>query len=199
MLRWGVVSLAVQEAAAVDELPELLDGQAERINAAQNRLQQLLVATAGLLIAQQVRQRGGRPAWTEEERQRAKARVLTVLADPNMRLDVLVALLGQLAGAATPEEEAQIRGAFRTLMASGSGAYRSISGALCGVLLVRVLLGPELLAGSEEVSRAVTAALARSGAGLMADELAKLAEDLAQLAAASEAVHGPAYEVLLSQ
>lgn len=84
--------------AAGPKTPEVLLFDRARLHDLQNALQQLMVAAAGLLIVQQLRQAGGLP-WDAELRAQARRRLLVVLADPGMKLAHLVAELTQLAGA----------------------------------------------------------------------------------------------------
>jgi hypothetical protein len=84
--------------AAGPQTPEVLLFDRVRLHDLQNALQQLLVAAAGLLIVQQLRQAGGLP-WDAEMRAQARRRLLIVLSDPGMKLAHLVTELTQLAGA----------------------------------------------------------------------------------------------------
>jgi hypothetical protein len=84
--------------AAGPQTPEVLLFDRARLHDLQNALQQLMVAAAGLLIVQQLRQAGGLP-WDTAMRAQARMRLLIVLSDPGMKLAHLVTELTQLAGA----------------------------------------------------------------------------------------------------
>lgn len=99
IVRAGLLSLVSGTTpAAGPQTPEVLMFDRARLHDLQNALQQLMVAAAGLLIVQQLRQAGGLP-WDAEMRAQARRRLLVVLADPGMKLAHLVTELTQLAGA----------------------------------------------------------------------------------------------------
>lgn len=98
-VRAGLLSLVSSTTpAAGPQTPEVLAFDRARLHDLQNALQQLMVAAAGLLIVQQLRQAGGLP-WDAEMRAQARRRLLVVLSDPGMKLAHLVTELTQLAGA----------------------------------------------------------------------------------------------------
>lgn len=99
MVRAGLLALVSSTTpAAGPQTPEVLLFDRSRLHDLQNALQQLMVAAAGLLIVQQLRQAGGLP-WDAEMRAQARRRLLIVLSDPGMKLAHLVTELTQLAGA----------------------------------------------------------------------------------------------------
>lgn len=206
MLRVGVVGLVAQEVPAVGpSLAETLRLDQERLHAAQNRFQQLVIVTAGLLLVSQIRARVRAPAWTPAERSAARRRLLIVVADPKLSMADLTAELCQLAGALGDQAASeQLATAFSTITRPGSGALASIGNGVAGVLLAHLLLGTsgsaadggaanDMLAAAKA---AMTAVLNRIGASVVAEDVAALAADLAALVAVNEAVHGDLYERL---
>ncbi len=205
VVRTGVVALVSSDKPAVGPaLAETLAWDAERIHAAQNAFQQLVVVTAALLLVQQTRARAGRPALPPADAAAARKRLMVVLSDPSMSLTGLVSELYRLAtsDATTPAadavaEEAALGTAFRALMNPSSAAFTSISNALAAALSLHLLLGSAAVAADAGGSAgAVAAVLGRVGAATMADDVASLAQKLATLCAVSENVFGPVYASL---
>lgn len=125
-VRAGLLSLISSPTpAAGPQTPEVLLFDRTRLHDLQNALQQLMVAAAGLLIVQQLRQAGGLP-WDAELRAQARRRLLVVLADPGMKLAHLVTELTQLAGAAGVATEERVSLQCRRVFVLGArGAHRT--------------------------------------------------------------------------
>ncbi len=193
--RAALLALIAGDTPAAASLPELLANDGERLHAAQNGLQQLLVLAGGLLIVQQLRQAAG-AGWSAVEKEAARRRLMVVVADPAMRLSDLVTELTQLAGAqGASVQEAQVKNMFVTIVNPESAAFRSIRSGVCAALLAHLLHGKERLAGQRE---AVAAALGRIGASALADDVAALGQQLASVAAVNEAVHEELLQALLA-
>jgi hypothetical protein len=107
-IRAGLLSLVSSTTpAAGPQAPEVLLFDRVRLHDLQNALQQLMVAAAGLLMVQQLRQAASLP-WDAELRAQARRRLLVVLADPAMKLAHLVTELTQLAGAGAVATEERV-------------------------------------------------------------------------------------------
>lgn len=195
--RAGLVDLVSSDAPAVGaQLPELLTHDKERLHAAQNGLQQLIVMASGLLIVQQLRQAAGL-WWTSEDKVAARRRLYIVLSDPGMKLTDLVTEISQLAGSSSLSAETQVKNMFMTLVNPESSSFKALKNMLCVVLLTCVLHGPDVLSGDSEAARAAASALARAGASALVQDVASLAGKLADIAAVNEAVHGDILAVML--
>jgi hypothetical protein len=185
-------AVAGDQAAAGEQLPEVLQYDRERLHAAQNAFQELLVLAAGLLIVQQLRQQQGL-GWTAAEREAARRRLLVVLADPGMKPSDLVTEISQLSSGKGGSDgmalEAQVQQVFSSIVSPGSGPYRSIRSALVVALLAHLLHGSAQVATDGALQRAVMGALGKVGASALVPEVAALADQLARIAAVNEAVH----------
>jgi hypothetical protein len=122
----------------------------------------------------------------------AKRRLSALLASPDVCLADIAAEVTLLADA--PQQEASVHAVLRNMLGKSSPALRSITSALCNALTAHLVLGPS----SPAAVNASNAALTRCGAGALDAEVAILAGKLAEVAAVTEAVCGPWYEILSS-
>lgn len=186
LFRAALLSLVAADAPAAGEaLPELLVLDGERLHAAQNGFQRLMVTAASLLIVQQLRGASGMP-WGAEQQAAAARRLRVLLSDPGMRLSDVVSELTALAGSAS---EAPVKAMFMRIVNPDSAAFKSIRSGLCTALYAHLLLGGARLAPDAAAGQAVAAALARVGASVLQQDVAAAAEQLLRVAAVNEAVH----------
>ncbi|KAI8469412.1 MAG: hypothetical protein J3K34DRAFT_459391 [Monoraphidium minutum] len=201
-LRAALVALVSRDApAAAPGGPEVLSHDRERLHALQNGLQQLAVAAAGLLIAQQLRAAGGAP-WAHDARAAARRRLMVVLSDPGMRLSDLITEIARVANDGAPQgaplaDEDRVRGMFTSVVDPAGTAFKSVRAALGAALLAHALYGRAAMAPDGGPGRAAAAALARVGAGPLYGDVAALGERLAAVAGVVEAVWGDALAALL--
>jgi hypothetical protein len=198
MVRAGLLALVISDTPAVSpELPEVLGCDRARLHDLQNALQQLMVAAAGLLIVQQLRQAAGLP-WDAELRAAARRRLLITLSDPSMKLAHLVTELTQLAGAGAVATEERVRHMFTTIVNPEASAFKSIRSGITAALAAHLLYGRAAMAADGSAASSCGAVLGRVGAAALAADVAELGQRLAAVAAVCEAVHGSTLELLAS-
>ena len=192
VLRAGLVTLVANDvpAATREDLPEVLQFDRERLHAAQNGLQQLLVLAGGLLLVQQLRGAAGL-TWGAEERAAARRRLLVVLSDPSMKLSHLVTELSQFAGASSLSSETQVKNMFMSVVNPEGAGFKSLRTNLSYALLTHLLYG-KAAAGSGDgvLAGPLGTVLARAGATSLSEDVAGLAGQLAGIAGVVEAVSG---------
>jgi hypothetical protein len=192
VLRAGLVTLVASDvpAATREDLAEVLQFDKDRLHAAQNGLQQLLVLAGGLLLVQQLRGAAGL-AWGPEERAAARLRLLVVLSDPSMKLSHLVTELSQLAGASSLSSETQVKNMFMSVVNPEGAGFKSLRTNLSYALLTHLLYGrAAAVAGDGALAGPLGTVLARAGASSLAEDVAGLAGQLAAVAGVVEVVCG---------
>lgn len=208
LVRCGLAQLVAGEGAVTHlALPETLTPDSGRLQGAQNEFQRLVVLTASLLALQHASRLASAgaactdgvdsPAFVSTSTpnpiiETAKRRLSAVLASPDVCLADIAAEITSLAQA--PQHETSVHAVLRSMLGKSGSALRSITSALCNALTAHLVLGPN----SPAVVNASHAALTRSGAGALGAEVAILAGKLAEVAAVTEAVCGPWYEILSS-
>jgi T-complex protein 11 len=211
LVRCGLAQLVAGEGAVTRlGLPETLKPDAARLQSGQNEFQRLVVLTASLLALQHASRVGGAgsasgfdgstpstaftgsTATSTATVEAAKRRLSAILASPDVCLADVAAEITSLAQA--PQQEASINAILRNMLGKSSPALRSITSALCNALNAHLVLGTS----SPAAVNASNAALTRCGAGALGAEVAILAGKLAEVAAVTEAVCGPWYEILSS-
>ena len=213
LVRCGLAQLVAGEGAVTHlALPETLTPDSGRLQGAQNEFQRLVVLTASLLALQHVSRLAGAsagagagaaacidgvntPAFVSTSTsntitENAKRRLSAVLASPDVCLADVAAEIASLVQA--QQQETSIHAVLRNMLGKSSPALRSITSALCNALTAHLVLGTS----SPAAANASHAALTRSGAGALGAEVAILAGKLAEVAAVTEAVCGPWYEIL---
>ena len=201
-------------------LPEPLRPDEGRLQSAQNDFQRIMVLSAALVVLQHVisAKSTGMPATigdagngngnlSSEMIDRAKRRLSAVLAAPDVCLaDIAIEVTSLVAGAqhaqhaqqtsqqqqASSQQEAIVQAMLRSMLGKSSGALRSITSGLCNALSAHLILGP----GSPRARAVVEPALIRCGAAGLSADVLSLAGRLVEIAAVSEAVCGPWYEIL---
>ncbi|KAL6747933.1 hypothetical protein V8C86DRAFT_1238533 [Haematococcus lacustris] len=222
VVRLGVLALVTSDQPAVSPaLAETLAWDAQRLHAAQNSFQRLLVVCVCMGLVASTRAGRAVPPLNAHAGQAAKRRLLVLLADSSVGLPDLVTELSRLvaheagprtftghtadgghtvangaAGAATAlnlEEEAALSRSLKALVEPGSVAFSAVKEALSRVLTLHLVLGPVAIRHEPAVRRAAASMLAQEGAAVVAEDLAQLAQQLLALCGVSEAVHGEVY------
>jgi hypothetical protein len=202
LVRCGLAQLVAGEGAVTHlALPETLTPDGGRLQAGQNEFQRLVVLTASLLALQHATRAASATSGSAEfvststsnaTTETSKRRLSAILASPDVCLADVAAEVTLLAQA--PQQEMSVHAVLRNMLGKSSPALRSITSALCNALTAHLVLGPS----SPAAVNASTAALTRCGAGALAAEVAILAGKLAEVAAVTEAVCAPWYEILSS-
>ncbi|KAK9816195.1 hypothetical protein WJX74_000320, partial [Apatococcus lobatus] len=201
VVRLGLVGLVSGETpVGPSNAPETLGLDLARLHAAQNSFQQLIVLAACLLLIQQASRQPtsnspghAAPATLDE----AKQRLVAVLADPHMRLPDLSSEAARLAGqGGSGEADAAMQSGLSRMLTRSGGAFKALAAGVACTLQLHLLSGPWNVASDSTLQAAASGALARCGAGSLKAEVARLAQDLGQIAAISEAVHVDIYERL---
>lgn len=199
-VRLGLVHLIAGEIPVErTALAETLRLDAQRLHAAQNEMQQLVVLAACMLLLQQS-VAGQQPTDRHiPDVDDVKRRLVSILADPSMRLPDLAAELSRLAGTeADAQSQAGIEAALNRMLLRSSGAFKALSTGISNAVQLQLLAGPNSVASDAGLQQAVHGALARCGAASLKAEVAQLSARLGQTAALSEAVHVNVYQTLLS-
>ena len=199
VVRLGLVHLISGEIPVEKTaLAETLRLDAQRLHLAQNDFQQVVVLAACLLLLQQ--------SWAAQQAEATrpqvgdvKQRLMGILADPSMRLPDLAAELTHLAGSySNAQRQSAMEAALNRMLLRSSGAFKALSSGIGNAVQLQLLASPATSQSDAELQQAVSAALARCGAGALKPEVSQLALRLTQTAALTEAVHSSTYQRLLS-
>ncbi|KAL4439722.1 hypothetical protein ABPG75_002723 [Micractinium tetrahymenae] len=195
LVRLGLVQLVSGEGTIGRlPLPELLRLDASRLHAAQGDFQRLLVLTTCLLLVRQGSATSGR-SFGPADLASTKQRLAVLLADPAMRLPDLAAEVARLSGGElSAARERAVQDSIHRMLSRSSGAMKALSSGLSTALLALLLLDPDSSRAQEQAALA----LRRCGAADLAHEVAELAQQLAAVAAVSEAVCAQWYHALSS-
>lgn len=200
IVRLGLVHLVAGEIPVErTALAETLRLDAQRLHSAQNEMQQLVVLAACMLLLQQ--SVAGQQASDRRmpDVGDVKRRLVSILADPSMRLPDLAAELTRLAGTESDgQSQAAMEAALNRMLLRSSGAFKALSTGISNAVQLQLLAGPSSLQSDAGLQQAVSSALARCGAASLKAEVAQLSVKLGQTAALSEAVHVNIYQTLLS-
>jgi T-complex protein 11 len=169
-------------------------------------------------VSLQLRGATQQPPLSVQQRSAAVRLITLQLLDPAMKLQDLVAQIhilvigpsspssspdpsamhptsGTASGAGAGVTEAMIKTTFLRIVDPGSDAFRSLKSSMTTALACRLLHGPETASG--QVGAAMNGLLARCGAVAVVEEVMGLADEIALVAAAGEAVHEDIYKALL--
>lgn len=201
-VRLGLVHLVAGEIPVErTALAETLRLDAQKLHSAQNELQQLVVLAACMLLLQQSVAGQQAASRTMPDVADVKRRLVSILADPSMRLPDLAAELTRLAGIETDglsQAQAAMEAGLNRMLLRSSGAFKALSSGISTALQLQLLAGPISFKADAGLQQAFNSALARCGAGALKAEVAELSMRLGQTAALSEAVHVNIYQTLLS-
>lgn len=200
IVRLGLVHLVAGEIPVErTALAETLRLDAQRLHSAQNEVQQLVVLAACMLLLQQS-VAGQQPSdRCMPDVGDVKRRLVSILADPSMRLPDLAAELTRLAGSESDgQSQAAMEAALNRMLLRSSGAFKALSTGISNAVQMQLLAGPSSVQSDASLQQACHSALTRCGAASLKAEVAQLSVKLGQTAALSEAVHAETYQTLLS-
>lgn len=172
---------------SIQNVPETLQLDVQRLRNVQNAFQRLVVTAAALLTLQQVKQE----TIPHSDLLDMRSRLTMILDNPNVNLSSLTSELIRMAGIEADVEQ-HINNTLINLINREKGGFKALNNGLTKAMSICLIAGDSTEAPA--IKKAIQAMLSKIGSAYLMEDVLAVAHDLSMIVGINEAVHGQIYE-----